>query len=69
MAMKDYIIKNARDDVHDGVGTAYNGVRELTCSEGTALTKKRGLTDAISRDGLEYGAFGRNLSLLDMAKY
>lgn len=73
MAMKNYIVKNARDDVHDGVGTAYNGVRELPCSEGTSVTKKRrskgGLKDEISLDGLEYSALGRNLTLLDMSKF
>ncbi len=73
MAMKNHIVKNARDDVHDGVGTAYNGVRELPCSERTSLTKKRrsqgGLMDHISLDGLDYPTLGRNLTLLEMSKF
>lgn len=32
MAVKDHIVKLARDASHDGAGVAYNGVREALCA-------------------------------------
>ncbi|KAL8910761.1 MAG: hypothetical protein Q9171_003973 [Xanthocarpia ochracea] len=66
MAIKKHIRKTARDDVHDGVGTAYNGVRELPCNQWVTTLqqkKRRSVEDAISLADKMYNLLGANLTV------
>ncbi len=66
MAIKKHIRKTARDDVHDGVGTAYNGVRELPCNQWVTTLqqkKRRSVEDAISLADKMYDLLGANLTV------
>ncbi|KAL8858124.1 MAG: hypothetical protein Q9178_005301 [Gyalolechia marmorata] len=66
MAIKKHIRKTARDDVHDGVGTAYNGVRELPCNQWVTTLqqkKRRAVEDAISLADKMYDLLGGNLTV------
>ncbi|KAL8929645.1 MAG: hypothetical protein Q9172_000324 [Xanthocarpia lactea] len=66
MAIKKHIRKTARDDVHYGVGTAYNGVRELPCNQWVTTLqqkKRRSVEDAISLADKMYDLLGGNLTV------
>lgn len=70
MAMKKHIRKTGRGDGHDGVGTAYNGVRELLCNQGVTTLqqkKRRSVEDAISLDDKLRGLLGLNITLAQPA--
>ncbi|KAI4269556.1 MAG: hypothetical protein L6R38_007426 [Xanthoria sp. 2 TBL-2021] len=70
MAIKKHIRKTGRGDGHDGVGTAYNGVRELLCNQGVTTLqqkKRRSVEDAISLGDKLRGLLGLNITLAQPA--
>ncbi|KAL8773359.1 MAG: hypothetical protein Q9209_001753 [Squamulea sp. 1 TL-2023] len=60
IAMKNHIVRTSRDGSRDGLGVAYNGVRELPCTPVTVL--RRSFEDAIFLEDKTYGLLGLNMT-------